>query len=771
MILAIIVILVFISIIFHEVLFGGLLFWSDTHMSFEPLFAQLGEALSSGQSLWSSLLETGKPILANPTQASFYPPNLLFALAPAHKLITVLNLLHVVLGSIGVFFLARRIELRTGEALVSALLFAGGGAGLSSTPYHGLTWCTAWLPWLLVCFDRVSRRERTLFSTAALSLTTFMMLTITEPFVLIAGMLGVFTWMTARLFNDDGAWRDRCGQHVLIPIAGATAAAVLASPYIVAVAFNLPLSVRGLGFEWEGITIWSLHPIRLIEAMAPGIFGFLGQADGGAFWATGLTPDKGFPLLPSLYVGAPALALAVAGIWKSWPHRNGLIIWLGVLILFAIGSWMPFYGLLEGIPGFDAARFPVKWLVPAMVPFSLLVGAGLKNAFGTGDSKCRRAFIATLTALALTLVSLTVLVHFSWFTDLIERFAMKPHMVFDQPIRAVVVSSCMRGLIAALGAVLVMLIDHKYRLRSPIVLSAMLLVVFVDLTTANTRLITTTVSDFFTREPEALQIIRSDPEGFQRIRVDEPTTGASWLASGNPSLLDISLYQTEILAGYVAARHRVPTALTLDTEATGPARVLFLKVLAETAPVREQAMVYGSASITHLVTDREIDDPVFHSLDSIRTIAGTRFHVYRNSLAQPRVRMVGYVIPYSGDDGYRRVLLGSSPDLFNQAVLIDTEDLQRAPSGIEDLVLAGSQPSSAPLNRVRLIEDRGHRLTINATTDEPAVLVISDAYLPQWRAKVNAVDVPILRVNYCFRGILLGEGDHTVVLDYNPWRL
>lgn len=760
----------FVAVIFHEVLCGRLLFWSDILLTFEPLFGQLGEALPTGSILWSSLLETGKPILANPTQAALYPPNLLFAVLPAARAISILTLIHILIGSIGTFVLAQRIGLRNDAALVSGLLFAGAGTTISITPYISPFWCSVWLPWLLVFCDRVARRETTGRSMVLLGAVVIMMLTIMEPFALIAAGLGVALWLGDGCLRPDGAWGDRFRSNVLLPVLAAAAAAVMVSPYLLAVALNLPHSVRALGFVWEGVTIWSLHPLRLFECLAPGVFGVLGRPGTGAFWALATVPTKGFPYVSSLYVGAPVLALVAAGVRIRSPRRAPLAIWLTILVLLALGRWGPLYPLFEGVPGLDAARYPVKLVVPAIVPLGLLAGMGTRNVFSLFDGRCRRAFYLTASLAVVVLAGVAAAVQFSWFTDLLEVVAVGTDRVVSPGIRDVVFLSCLRGLVPAAVAICVLVLADRRRLRPGLATTALLFLIGADLMTANIGLVETAGVELFEREPAALRIVRSDPEGFQRIRIDENATGASRWAAGNPTQREIAQFQKQTLAGYIAARHGVPSALTRDTEATGPSRVYSLRVLGESAPPREQAMVYGSASITHLVTDRVVGNPVYRHLGSIRTIAGTSIHVYRNGLAQPRVRTVSHVIPYTGDDGYRRVVRGSSPELFSNAVLVDTEDLALAPDGVGELVPTVGEPSTGHKGSARIVEDEGHRLTVEAETDGDAVLVINDAFVPQWSARVDGIEARLFRVNYGFRGVLLHEGRHTVVLDYTPWR-
>lgn len=347
---------------------------------------------------------------------------------------------------------------------------------------------------------------------------------------------------------------------------------------------------------------------------------------------------------------------------------------------------------------------------------------------------------------------------------------MGDHGRFSSDDRGVVLLACLRGLVPVLVSIGILIVARRKGVRAQIAVSVLVGVVALDLFAANARLVQTIDVDFYEQVPEALQIIRSDPEGFERIRIDEAVSIAPRWAINNPALAEISKQQRQSLSGYVSAHYGMATALTLDTEATGPSRVLFLKVLAESAPPREQAMIYGSAAISHLVTDREIGHPALSRLGTVRTIGGSLFHVYRNALTQPRVWIVPFVIPYTGDDGFRKAVQGSTPDLFSNAVLIDSEDLKLAPIKIRDLIPTPGQGRTDHTSDATIVEDGGHRLKIEAVTDSPAVLVVSDAYLPQWSAEVDGFDAPVLQVNYCFRGILLDEGRHTVVLTYNPWR-
>ncbi|MGC8578737.1 MAG: YfhO family protein [bacterium] len=59
-------------------------------------------------------------------------------------------------------------------------------------------------------------------------------------------------------------------------------------------------------------------------------------------------------------------------------------------------------------------------------------------------------------------------------------------------------------------------------------------------------------------------------------------------------------------------------------------------------------------------------------------------------------------------------------------------------------------------------------MKLNVYTSEPGLLVITDAYFPGWYAYIDGKEAKIIRTDYAFDGIYIGNGLHTVVLKYMP---
>lgn len=69
---------------------------------------------------------------------------------------------------------------------------------------------------------------------------------------------------------------------------------------------------------------------------------------------------------------------------------------------------------------------------------------------------------------------------------------------------------------------------------------------------------------------------------------------------------------------------------------------------------------------------------------------------------------------------------------------------------------------------VEILKDDYHRMTLMARMQTPGLVVLADRWDSGWRSYVNDVEVPILRVNYAIRGVLVGPGTSTIRFEYLP---
>ncbi len=69
---------------------------------------------------------------------------------------------------------------------------------------------------------------------------------------------------------------------------------------------------------------------------------------------------------------------------------------------------------------------------------------------------------------------------------------------------------------------------------------------------------------------------------------------------------------------------------------------------------------------------------------------------------------------------------------------------------------------------VEIVQEAYHHLTLRAQMQTSGLVVLADRWDAGWRAYVNDVEVPILRVNHAVRGVLAGPGTSTIRFVYLP---
>jgi uncharacterized membrane protein YfhO len=60
-------------------------------------------------------------------------------------------------------------------------------------------------------------------------------------------------------------------------------------------------------------------------------------------------------------------------------------------------------------------------------------------------------------------------------------------------------------------------------------------------------------------------------------------------------------------------------------------------------------------------------------------------------------------------------------------------------------------------------------LEIKATATGNNLLFVSDTYYPKgWKAYIDGKETEIYRLNYLFRGVIIPQGTHTVLMKFEP---
>ena len=766
--LSIALLAVYAAVFFYRVLPGGCFVASDFHLTFEPLRAILTEAFARGLPLWNDRLANGTPLLANPMHAALYVPNLLFVPFPGARTLTLLTVAHLLFGACGAWLLSRRLGSGPSGSWTAAVVFGFGGAAVSATSFANLSWSVAWLPWLLLATGRAWDERFGIGPLLPLAVVVGGLLALGDPFILLAGACGVGLWGLAAV---GGSARETLVPALKVAF-GVAIGVAMSSPLLLAAARYFPASVRALGFTPEGVTTWSFHPVLAINLVVPSPFGDPGAIGLDRFWAVSLFPERGAPLLIGFYVGGLVVCLAALGLLESGRQRWLLGLWLGVLVLLALGRHGPIYPLVDEMDSVAALRYPMKWMLPALLPLALLAGQGTDMvARGASHRRDRRAFLIIL---LIALIGIALLAIFTtpsldgWLRNLSGAGDGAPADSLPSPFDATrrdfstAVTWAALPLLAAAAAAL----WTRRRTSRPSLGPFVALLVTADLLLHNPALAPVVDRAFYERVPEAVEVVLEDaPVG--RLYVDPAPADLAFVRPAS-SVEDISTWQRAMLRGYTPASFGLRLALNTDTEEFGPIRSKRLQDLVHGAPLREKLMLLGAAGVTHVVTHQPWRHRSLEPLAAIEGPADRPQRVFRNRLALPRVRLVPTLLPYADDASLIRAIERGPDDLFTRAALVARQDLAQgspSPDRLPPPQLAGSPPTAAT---ARLVEDGVSRLVIHVE-GPGGYLVVSDSFVPGWAAEIDGERVGIVPVDVAFRAVAVPPGTHSVVFRYRPW--
>jgi uncharacterized membrane protein YfhO len=86
-------------------------------------------------------------------------------------------------------------------------------------------------------------------------------------------------------------------------------------------------------------------------------------------------------------------------------------------------------------------------------------------------------------------------------------------------------------------------------------------------------------------------------------------------------------------------------------------------------------------------------------------------------------------------------------------------------------VLLAQEPAVAPAagdSAEVVITRRDFReIAMQVELDRAGIVVVSDAFYPDWKATVDGQPAEILRANHAFRAVALGPGRHEIVMRYD----
>ena len=686
---------------------------ADVVTFFSQTYSAVQKSLREGtMPTWNPYEFGGMPLLANYQSSVFYPPRLLLYALDLPWAITAFVLIKLWLCGMSAWVCGLGLRLRPQAARFFSLAWMLSG--------YCLLWCNwpltdvaAWMPVLFLGVDLILRgRVKSGFATGTVG--AVLLLLAGHPETAFFFSLGLGLYFLFRL-----VWEMRTGGAVLRPVL--VCSAMWAAALLVCSAQLFPF------FEYlansasiaERAEKWAMaYPVTAAATLwAPRFFGTWPQNN---FWG-----EHNSHLYSMLYAGIavwvllmllPAVLRAPAG--GAGPetalHRRRaacLIAASFVCMLLAFDA--PTIGAINGLPLFSSM---ITCYHAVFALFSLALLAAIALDGWVAAPRRPRDFI-WLPLLVLAVAALLIGIY--RFNHTILRAQHYDGHVFGQILRA--------GLFAGLSAAVLAVQTVR---RSPRLVPALLTAVLaVDLIQAQQGLNPTLPRDQFFPETELVQELQG---------------------LGRPCRIGIS--EGGIIAGPMAV-FGVEDWVAYD--GLYPARMWNFQRDLGTEFWRNME---PAAAIAYYLNDPKYPPIMPAEKRAAMECVAVRdgIEVLRNPASLPRARFVANVeiIP----DRAAMVARMKAPGFDPARIAL----LEKAP-GTPLPPAAETPPGTAEVTGYH-----NNRVDVRYETGAPSVLVLADAWYPDWKCRINETPAEVFPVYGVFRGVIVPAGTGTVEFFYDP---
>ena len=698
-------------------LFQGMVIPWDAKDFYYPVLRFLAASLAQGEAgQWNPYLYSGMPVIADPQSWYFTPTFRLFATvmaAPSMTAMDAVELLHLLVGAIGLLLLGRRVGLRPVAAVLAGLVFMFGGVAASRLQHSLMIVSYAYLPWALllltIAYDSPVRRIR-LTTAIAFGVIAGLMAVNRDQvaFLNCLMLIGIAAWQVGRRLRPNPV----NALHSVLDLTPAliSGALVLAIPMLLTLDF-LAMSTRPeIDYVTAGFA--SLQPASFLTLLHPDIYGSL-QPNG--YWGPGRLPWMELAILgydwtdeavSQQYIGVIPLALLAIGFIRRKPgdpYRRMFIAAWFVSLFYAIGAYTPVFRLFyDWVPGVDLFRRPND--AAFLVNFGCAILTGFAaQAVMTDDGDGARLSLAKSALMVLGLLAAAGAAF--WIgTKFNHRDEMIGNLAFAVPLLLAT------GFLIVWGRAKLPL---RFFAASLVTLTALDLIWHHSGAAFNAHP-SESIAAYRTEGAALANEIRSRlSDGNERGRAEIFGLDGSWQNAA-------MTYRIEQTLGYDPLRWADYEAAT------------------------------GSQQNNHL-DERNLTD---------------RFTGYDSDLAQSLgIRIVTTAVPiesFMPASAIRSLtLLGK----YGKAYLYENAAV------LPRVIVAPLDESSAAddaLGVAEIVTYRQSQVQIWARLDRPGMLILHDLYHPAWTARIDGQPAPVLRAKGLFRAVALPAGEHDVSFTFEP---
>jgi len=741
--------------------------------------------------LWNPHQFGGVPFFAAGQHSALYPLSIIYYVLPLSAAYGWFILLNLWLAGAFMAGFLRALGVNHAGAGLAGIVYQLSGFLIASAVFPMIVAAAVWLPLILWMIENILRgRSLWIFRGTALLWVVIGAIAVgcnilaghielTIYTLLIAGYYAAFrlNWAFARRWRETGGPPFRWAA-----ISSLWLAALVALGIGLAALQIIPL-YEFVGSNWRAerssleTVLGYAHPIRdFLQFLLPNFYGspahhsyvdaFSGELISDLRRTAGLSRDyiywgiKNY-VEGALYVGVPPLLLALYGLVKGLWRRE----WAPYLILFALLalaalSFMfgaPTYSLIFHLPGMNQLNSPFRWVFALTLAIAALAGIGL-HVLCEGRGRRRGTallfgFVSLAAGLALNLVLAAIQADFARFEPMMNRLVAAMAGADSAFADGRMFFSYQLPQLFTLGALLVvsgLVFLWAAWSRSRRWAALALIVTAVDLLLASYGFNPAGDPLLLDFKPPAVEFLQGQGERFRVTslertgdgRILHPNTGMRY------GLDDIRGYDSIIPAGYVATMRSLQPQHLLDHNQIAP--------------------LYTDEGRSPAGYQRALQSDLLSLLNVRYVLTAPDFEMY----------LPGW------EDVYRQeVAIWENQSVMPRAFVVDKADwdprwLAEEGGGFKfaELDILGGGLHVPRYEAAAISRDSGREKFIDVSVANDSWLVISESYMPGWRAFARpygsgeeaefGLGVRLVLAN--LQGVELPAGDWTVRLVYSP---
>lgn len=681
--------------------------------------------------LWNPYSFSGTPHLANYQSAVLSPFNLLFFVFPFVDAWSLLVLLQPLLAGIFTYAFARSIKVGRVGATISSVSFMFCGFIVSWLSYATLGFAIAFLPLALFCIQKYFETSKFRF---------LILLSLTIPLSFFSGhfQISLYFLFYVLMFSVFKSFSTKNVKSSIFCFLYIFFGLLLAMPQILPAVEFYTQSLRSDIFQKGEVIPWAYLPTFL----APDFFG------------NPVTRNDWFGHYAewNAYIGVTALSLAVYQILRSRRSYALFFLIAGVVSLLLVFQ-TPFLDLLIKL------RIPVvstsavgRAIVLFSFSFAILAGFGFESLYHDIKKQELRKITFWLAGFLLVFSLLWAVVFFKLFIPAERIIVARNNLILPTAM-----------FIAFLSLVVLMIFFGKYQKRLgfiyPVFVIAVLFVISFDmLRFAHKWQPFDPRNLVFPSIPTTEKLVKLS--GHERSLGNYGAEVAAYY--GLPSVegydpLYIRRYG-QFIASLENGKLKDSARSVVSFPRTGPNTKIAVNLL-------------GIPYIVHKISDGRVpwtfpfwEDPtIFEPI-----YKDEEYEIYKNKNALPRAFLVGkYRIIKDPQEAIstmfsspgsqpRRVQAGEAGNKFNMQEEIVLEEYP------------GIGLSEKNGGKAEIMEYGVNKVKISVDSRGKSMLFLSDNFYPGWEARVDGVKTKILRANYSFRAVPVGQGSQIVEFIYRP---